>query len=49
MEYFYLGDVQKAKHYLDRMQRGKVENKDSVIRGVCLNMLKSKREKIRMG
>ena len=46
MEYFYMGDLQKAKFYSDRMLRGKFENKDSIIRSVCVNILQSKREKV---
>lgn len=46
LEYFYMGDIERAKYYQDRMQRGKAENSDSVIRQVCLNILNSKREKV---
>jgi hypothetical protein len=35
--------------YFERVSRGKLEKKDSVIRNVCLNILQSKREKIKMG
>ena len=49
MEYFYMGDLEKAKFYQDRMLRGKFENKDSIIRSVCINILQSKREKIHIG
>ena len=49
LEYFYMGDVQKARHYQERMERGKMEAKESVIRNVCLNILWSKREKIHTG
>lgn len=49
LEYFYMGDLEKAKFYQERMLRGKFENKDSIIRGVCINILQSKREKIHTG
>jgi hypothetical protein len=49
LEYFYLGNIEKAKFYQDRMLRGKVENIDSIIRGVSNNILSSKREKIALG
>lgn len=49
MEYFYLGDIAKTKAYSDKMLRGRLENKDSVIRNVCMNILGSKREKIQLG
>lgn len=49
MEYFYMNDLEKAKFYQDRMCRGKLEDKDSIIRGVSINILTSKREKIHSG
>lgn len=49
MEYFYMNDLEKAKFYQDRMCRGKLEDKDSIIRGVSINILTSKREKIHLG
>lgn len=49
MEYFYNGDLDKAKIYEERVSRGKLERKDSIIRSVCINILQSKREKIQMG
>ena len=49
IEYFYLNDVEKSKFYQERMNRGLFENQDSIIRGVCINILQSKREKIRLG
>jgi hypothetical protein len=49
MEYYYAGDLDKAKTYEERVNRGKLERKDSIIRSVCLNILASKREKVAMG
>lgn len=49
MEYYYLNDVEKAKMYMERVQRGKLERKESIIRNVCINILQSKREKMQLG
>ena len=46
LEYFYIGDINKAKIYQERMLRGKLEKDNSIIRSVCINMLNSKRERI---
>jgi hypothetical protein len=46
MEYYHMNDIEKAKLYEDRVSRGKLERKDSIIRNVCLNILQSKREKL---
>ena len=49
IEYFYQGDIAKAKVYQERLTRGKVETKDSVIRNVCLDTLMAKRDRIHTG
>lgn len=49
LEYFYLGDLEKSKLYQDRMLRGKLEKEESMVKNVSLNMLNSKREKVRLG
>jgi hypothetical protein len=43
--YYYAGDLEKSRHYNDRMMRGKIESGDSVIKRVSNNLIKSKREK----
>ncbi|TNV83686.1 hypothetical protein FGO68_gene973 [Halteria grandinella] len=42
-QYYYLGDLKRAGFYLDRMQRGKVERKDSKVREMYLSQLNHKR------
>jgi hypothetical protein len=49
MEYYHMNDIEKAKLYEDRVSRGKLERKESIIRNVCLNILQSKREKMGLG
>ena len=49
MEYYYMNDIEKAKMYEERVSRGKLERKDSVIRNVSVNILQSKREKLMLG
>ena len=49
MEYYHMNDIEKAKLYEDRVSRGKLERKESIIRNVCLNILQSKREKTSLG
>jgi len=49
MEYYHMNDIEKAKLYEDRVSRGKLERKESIIRNVCLNILQSKREKNGLG
>jgi hypothetical protein len=49
MEYYHMNDIEKAKLYEDRVSRGKLERKESIIRNVCLNILASKREKNGLG
>jgi hypothetical protein len=49
MEYYHMNDIEKAKLYEDRVSRGKLERKESIIRNVCLNILQSKREKNVLG
>ena len=44
LSYFYLGDMEKAEHFNDRMMRGKHENNDSVIKRVSKNLISSKRK-----
>jgi hypothetical protein len=44
-----MDDIEKAKVYEERVFRGKLEKKDSVIRNVCINILQSKREKLQLG
>lgn len=43
IDYFYLGDLEKAEYYKERYFRGKTENDLSISKGVALNMIKSKR------
>lgn len=44
-----MNDIEKAKMYEERVSRGKLERKDSVIRNVSVNILQSKREKLMLG
>ena len=44
-----MNDIEKSKIYEERVSRGKLERKESVIRNVCINILQSKREKIAAG
>lgn len=48
MENFYLGNIERAKFYQDRMLRGKLEDKESVVRNVCHNVLITKRERVKL-
>ncbi len=32
LQYYYLGDINKADYYLDRYQKGKLEKKESKVR-----------------
>jgi len=32
LNYFYIGNIKKAKHYHDRAIRGKSENENSIVR-----------------
>jgi hypothetical protein len=39
LEYYYMNDIEKAKMYEERVSRGKIERKESIIRKVCVNIL----------
>lgn len=39
LEYYYMNDIEKAKMYEERVSRGKLERKESIIRNVCVNIL----------
>lgn len=43
-ENFYLGDLDKANFYHDRMTRGKVENDKSSLKTMSYHVIKSKRD-----
>ena len=43
-ENFYLGDLDKANFYHDRMFRGKVENSKSSLKTMSYHVIKSKRD-----
>jgi tetratricopeptide (TPR) repeat protein len=43
IDYFYLGDLDKAEYYQQRYLRGKTENGHSISKGVALNLIKAKR------
>lgn len=45
LEYYYLGDLEKASHYNDWMMRGKVESDRSVVKKVTQNVIVSKRRR----
>mmetsp|Transcript_13650 Transcript_13650/g.19948 ORF Transcript_13650/g.19948 Transcript_13650/m.19948 type:complete len:327 (+) Transcript_13650:709-1689(+) len=45
MQYFYLGELEKAKYYHDRMWTGITEDKNSAVRELALRNLKAKRER----
>ena len=42
MQYYYMGEMNKSRYYVDRMMRGKVEKKDSRIREIYLTQLEYK-------
>ena len=44
IDYFYLGELQKAQYYHERAMQGKVEEKDSIVKKVTINFLRSRRE-----
>ena len=44
VDYFYLGELQKAQYYHERTMEGMVEDKDSIVRKVTINFLRSRRE-----
>ncbi len=44
IDYFYVGELQKAHYYHDRMMRGKTENNTSIVKKVSCNLLVSRRE-----
>lgn len=37
--YYYAGDLEKSRHFNDRMMRGKIECPDSVIKRVSNNLI----------
>jgi hypothetical protein len=49
IEYYHMNDIERSRMYQDRVTRGMVERKDSVIRNVSVNVLASKREKLSLG
>ena len=44
IEYYNLGDFERARYYEQRMIRGKVESDDSVVKSVSNNLLLNRRE-----
>ena len=42
MQYYYLGDVMKAKYYHDKMMNGKVEPEESEVRKLGVQRLTTK-------
>jgi hypothetical protein len=44
IDYFYLGLIEKAQYYHDRVMRGKTENTKSIVKRVSCNLLVSRRE-----
>ncbi len=48
IQYFYLGDLERAKYYNDRMLRGKTEAKFSVIRKISETHSKKKFQKLKV-
>ena len=47
MSYYYMGNMQKAWYYMNRIVEGIYEPDDSVIKRVSFTMLKNNREKLR--
>ena len=45
LAYYYAGDLEKARHFNDRMMRGKIECEDSVIKRVSNNLIQAKRNR----
>ena len=45
LEYYYMGDLEKASHFNDRMIRGKIESDQSVVKRVSQNLIISKRKR----
>lgn len=43
LAYYYAGDLDKSKHFNDRMLRGKIECEESVIKRVSNNLIQAKR------
>ncbi len=43
MQYFYIGDVNKANYYLDRSTKGRLEKKESKVREMYMSHLSHKR------
>ena len=41
-EYFYIGNIKKAKYYNDKVCFGQVEPSDSIVRKVAIQILKTK-------
>ena len=39
LSYYYAGDLEKSKHFNDRMMRGKIESETSVIKRVSNNLI----------
>jgi len=44
VDYFYLGELQKAQYYHERAMQGNIEEKDSIVKKVTLNFLRSRIE-----
>ena len=49
IQYFNIGDLQRSKIYKDRMMRGELETDESLIKGVSLHMIESKKDKLFLG
>lgn len=43
-EHFYLGDLDKANYYYDRMMRGKLENEKSSLKTMSYHVVKNRRD-----
>lgn len=39
LNYFYLGQLKKAKHYNERVLRGKSENQNSIVRSTAVSIV----------
>lgn len=44
IDYYYMGEIDKANYYNDRIMRGKTENDKSIVKKVSCNLLISRRE-----
>lgn len=46
LNYFYLGQLKKAKHYIDRVLRGKSENAQSIVRQTAVQLLTTSKNEV---